>query len=95
MAALHRSNTTRLREIVAEHGWPGLALAGADGAEAAWFIAQHAVLDVDFQRQALAALTTVDRAPKRCYAKRESVGLCLTSGWRAKGLHVGPRNNKA
>jgi len=57
MAAVHRHNTARLRALVAEHGWPGVALAGADGAEAAWFIAQHAVLDLDFQRAALAALT--------------------------------------
>jgi hypothetical protein len=68
MAALHQRNTARLRQIVAEHGWPGRALAGADGAEAAWFIAQHAVLDLDFQRDALAALTAaVERgdAPAR------------------------------
>ena len=57
MAALHQRNTARLRAIVAEHGWPGLARVGLPGAEAAWFIAQHAVLDLDFQRQALAALT--------------------------------------
>ena len=57
MAELHRRNTARLRAIVAEHGWPGTALAGAAGAEAAWFIAQHAVLDLDFQREALRLLT--------------------------------------
>jgi hypothetical protein len=57
MAERHRLNTARLRALVAAHGWPGVALAGADGAEAAWFIAQHAVLDVDFQQQALERLT--------------------------------------
>jgi hypothetical protein len=57
MAALHRSNTARLKAVLAEHGWPGYALVGHDGAEAAWFIAQHAVLDVDFQSQALSLLT--------------------------------------
>ncbi len=57
MKALHEQNTARLREIVAEHGWPGEALVDADGAEAAWQIAQHAGLDVDFQRQALEALS--------------------------------------
>ena len=58
MAELHRRNTARLREIVGQTGWPGVALAGDDGAEAAWFIAQHAVLDLAFQRQALALLTS-------------------------------------
>jgi hypothetical protein len=56
MVEVHRRNNARLREIIAEHGWPGRSLAGDDGAEAAWFIAQHAVLDVDLQRQALALL---------------------------------------
>jgi hypothetical protein len=56
MAATHARNSTRLREILAEHGWPGRSLVGDDGAEAAWSIAQHAVLDVDLQRQALALL---------------------------------------
>lgn len=56
MAEVHRRNNARLRTILAEHGWPGRSLVGADGAEAAWFIAQHAVLDVDLQREALALL---------------------------------------
>ena len=56
MAEVHHRNNARLRAIIAEHGWPGRSLVGEDGAEAAWFIAQHAVLDVDLQRQALALL---------------------------------------
>src|SRR5579863_1751989 len=53
MEAVHRKNAARLRELVAEHGWPGEDIAGEDGATAAWFIAQHAVGEPDFQRQAL------------------------------------------
>jgi len=43
MAAVHRRNADRLAALVAEHGWPGRALAGDDGAAAAWRIAQHAI----------------------------------------------------
>jgi Family of unknown function (DUF6624) len=45
--------TERLAEIIDEHGWPGHDLVGEDGASAAWVIAQHSDLDVEFQRRAL------------------------------------------
>src|SRR5688572_26226692 len=51
MAATHERNSAGLRAVLTEHGWPGRSLVGDDGAEAAWFIAQHPVLDVDLQRQ--------------------------------------------
>jgi hypothetical protein len=41
----------RLREIIAEHGWPTFALVSTDGATAAWLIAQHADFDPAFQQQ--------------------------------------------
>jgi hypothetical protein len=53
MEAVHRRNASRLREIVAEHGWPDCEQVGTDGATAAWFIAQHAIGEPGFQRQAL------------------------------------------
>ena len=62
MAAVHARNNARLRDLLAEHGWPGRSLSGDDGAEAAWFIAQHAVLDLDLQREALALLTAAAAA---------------------------------
>ncbi len=34
-------NTTRLRQILAVHGWPGKSLVGEKGAHDAWLIAQH------------------------------------------------------
>jgi hypothetical protein len=56
MEAIHRKNAQRLREIVAEYGWPDTELAGSEGTLAAWFIAQHAIGEPDFQRQALALI---------------------------------------
>ena len=58
-ARIDVANTDRLRAIIAKHGWPGRALVGDEGAEAAWLIAQHADRQLDFQREALALL---DRA---------------------------------
>jgi hypothetical protein len=44
MEAVHRANAARLGEIVAAlGGWPGRSAVGADGAEAAWRILQHAI----------------------------------------------------
>jgi hypothetical protein len=56
MKAVHRRNTHRLDEIITAFGWPGYKLAGTDGAEAAWKIAQHAVLAPQFQESCLALL---------------------------------------
>lgn len=53
MEAVHRRNAARLRVIVADHGWPGRALVGDDGAEAAWLIAQHDIGEPAFQRLCL------------------------------------------
>jgi hypothetical protein len=53
MEAVHRKNASRLKEIIAEHGWPDRDLVGADGTLAAWFIAQHAIGEPDFQWRAL------------------------------------------
>ncbi len=51
-----QARTDRLKEIVAEHGWPTIDLVGEDGEDAAWAIAQHSDLDPEFQRDALELL---------------------------------------
>jgi hypothetical protein len=56
MEAVHVRNAARLRELIAEHGWPDQDIAGEDGAKAAWFIVQHAVGEPAFQRQSLGLL---------------------------------------
>ena len=53
MEAVHIKNAARLRELIAEHGWPAEDIAGKDGAEAAWLIAQHAVGEPEFQHHVL------------------------------------------
>lgn len=53
MEAVHVRNATRLREFIERHDWPTEDVAGKDGAEAAWLIAQHAIGDPGFQRESL------------------------------------------
>jgi hypothetical protein len=61
MEQVHKSNAARLRELIELHGWPGEHVAGKDGAEAAWFITQHAIGEPDFQREALRQLQSCIR----------------------------------
>ena len=56
MEAVHIRNAVRLRELIAEHGWPAEDLAGEDGAKAAWFIVQHSIGEPEFQRKILPIL---------------------------------------
>jgi len=56
MEAIHIKNAARLRELIAQHGWLTEDIAGEDGAEAAWLIAQHAVGEPEFQHQVLSLL---------------------------------------
>jgi hypothetical protein len=56
MEAVHVKNAAQLRELIAAHGWPAEDIAGEDGAKAAWFIAQHAIGEPQFQRAALGLL---------------------------------------
>jgi len=55
-------NLPWLKEVVAEHGWPGASLVGADGAHAAWLLAQHADADPAFQRRCLDLMTAAVEA---------------------------------
>ena len=56
MEAVHVRNAARLRELIAEHGWPVEDIAGEDGAKAAWFIVQHSIGEPEFQRSILNVL---------------------------------------
>jgi hypothetical protein len=56
MAELHARHARELAAIVEEVGWPGRALVGADGAEAAWRVLQHAIGSPELQRGCLPLL---------------------------------------
>lgn len=51
MAAVHDANAARLREIIANYGWPTESLVGVDGAKAAHRIAQHSINHPEFMRE--------------------------------------------
>jgi hypothetical protein len=53
---IHIKNTIRMKEIIEEYGWPGRDLVGQEGAEAAWMVVQHAVLDLDFMQSCVPLL---------------------------------------
>jgi len=53
-AEVARAHGVRIRDIVAEHGWPGRSMVGSDGANAAFLLLQHSGPDI--QRECLAAL---------------------------------------
>ena len=56
MRALHERNADRLAEIIDSRGWPGLAVAGREGADAAWLIAPHAISRPGLMRRVLEIL---------------------------------------
>jgi hypothetical protein len=53
MVAVDGENLPWLKELIAVRGWPGVSLAGEDGAHAAWLLVQHADAEPAFQRGAL------------------------------------------
>jgi hypothetical protein len=58
-------NTQRLREIVAEIGWPTRTKVGEQAEHLAWLLVQHADRDVPFQRACL-ALMQAESADEVC-----------------------------
>ncbi|HLO32009.1 MAG TPA: DUF6624 domain-containing protein [Anaerolineales bacterium] len=54
---VHERNNKRIKEIIGQHGWPGISLVGKEAAEAAWLVVQHAVLHTVFMESCLALLT--------------------------------------
>jgi hypothetical protein len=61
VAAVDSGNTAWLERVIAAHGWPGRTLVGADGANAAFALVQHA-RDTAFQAQVLRLLVRAQAA---------------------------------
>lgn len=53
LSSVDARNTRRLREIVAEIGWPTRSKVGEQAEHLAWLLVQHADRDVPFQRECL------------------------------------------
>src|SRR5690606_17893401 len=56
MRALHEHNASRLKEIIAVHGWPGVERAGEEAGKAAWLVVQHSVSDPEFMGECIPLL---------------------------------------
>jgi len=56
MAEVHHRNARELEATIEHYGWPGKSLVGDEGANAAWFILQHAIGSPDLQRRCLPML---------------------------------------
>jgi len=104
---LHRGNSSRLRQIIAVFGWPGINLVGEKGARAAWRIALHSVSEPGFMRQCrdlIDAASLKQDAPRWQYAiiddrirvyegKPQRYGTQLRVG--ANGLEPHPLENES
>lgn len=69
MEKIHLANAAELEKMIERNGgaWLGKSLVGADGAEAAWLIAQHAVSLPKFSRK---CLRLIENAVKTGEAER-------------------------
>lgn len=54
--AIDIKNTARMKELIAQVGWPTKTLVGERASKAAWLLVQHADLDPAFQKQCLPLL---------------------------------------
>lgn len=67
MERVHLENACALAAVLDRVGWPGADRVGAEAAEAAWLVAQHAISWPTFQRRCLdllAAVVEEGRAPR-------------------------------
>ena len=62
MQTVDQRNTARLKQIVAQYGWPSVALVGPEASHAAWLLVQHADAEPAFQRRVLALMEPLARS---------------------------------
>lgn len=66
--AIDRENTTRMKEIIDEIGWPTVSKVGDENSSNAWLLVQHADHDVQFQKK---CLELIKGAPENEVSKRD------------------------
>lgn len=71
MQAVHDANAAELAAILDAGGWPSRERVGAEAADAAWLVAQHAIGLPDFQRRCLALIADAPDAPRWQWATLE------------------------
>lgn len=82
LQAVDARNTTRMKAIVADHGWPTVAMVGPDGVKAAFLLVQHADGDPAFQA---ACLPHVEAAAARGELEKQHVALLTDRVLLARG----------
>jgi hypothetical protein len=55
-----KKHTARLKQIIAEIGWPTISKVGTTASHTAWLLTQHADLDREFQEQVLRLMNQQD-----------------------------------
>ncbi len=67
---IDRKNTERMKEVIAEIGWPTRTKVGEIGMKNAWLLVQHADHDLEFQRQCLELMRAenLDEVGKKNFA---------------------------
>lgn len=72
--AVDKKTLARMKQLIAQHGWPAKSAVGEDGAQAAWLLVQHADSDVAFQKQCLQLL---QQAVERGEAERSHLAYLI------------------
>jgi hypothetical protein len=83
LSNLDQNHTQRMKQIVRRHGWPGEALVGPMGANAAWLLVQHADHDLAFQKT---CLTLLESAVQRGDAQPRQLAYLIDRIRVAEGL---------
>jgi hypothetical protein len=67
VASIDAANLPRLKSIIAEFGFPTLAMVGREGVNAAWLLTQHADDDPAFQKHVLTLINASAKGDVRPY----------------------------
>ncbi|MFC4518050.1 DUF6624 domain-containing protein [Streptomyces ehimensis] len=83
-AEIDEDNTAWLKTVIDRAGWPGRALCGEDGADAAWLLAQHADRQPQLQQMwaglLAEAVTAGDAAPEHLAYLEDRIAVHVEGG---------------